>query len=149
MLSTRRLGSRVGRRRDRDVQGEEIEGHRVPVRGERTGNSFSNGRPYNCECSSRFNRQMGPPSLSFFLSLCKRRKKVRKKKERKKKNHVISPSNRVTRTYVRSPILIETTSVSNGRSPENRVSLRMHIHTRTYIHAHVLLTNDPTIPLLG
>lgn len=36
---------------------EEIEGHRAC--GERTGNSFSNGRPYNCECSSRFNRQMG------------------------------------------------------------------------------------------
>lgn len=36
---------------------EEVEGHRTY--GERTGNSFSNGRPYNCECSSRFNRQMG------------------------------------------------------------------------------------------
>lgn len=98
------------REREREFLWEEIEGHRTY--GERTGNSFSNGRPYNCECSSRFNRQMGLD-----------------------KNHVISVIvSRTTSTIASLPIHVNWNHKCiecRSWSPENRRHIANSTHTRS------------------
>lgn len=100
---------REEREREREFLWEEIEGHRTY--GERTGNSFSNGRPYNCECSSRFNRQMGLD-----------------------KNHVISVIvSRTTSTIASLPIHVNWNHKCiecRSWSPENRRHIANSTHTR-------------------